>query len=422
LTSHKASVAQQTAVDAFLKSKYTNTELYQWMVGQIKNVYFNGYNLAFDAATKLERSFRRELGNSPSPAFINYGGYFDSLHNGLLAAQGLQNDVQRMQTAFYEQNAREFELSKQIALSQLDPAALLAFKATGTCSIFIPEAIFDLDHPGQYMRRHKSVSLSIPCVAGPYTSVPCTLTLLSNKYRNTASVGSGPYGEQPQNETRFTYNVGAVESIATSTAVDDDGLFELNFRDERYLPFEGTGVIANWQLTMPNTFRQFNYMTITDVILHVKYTARDGGSQLTKAACDALDTQLKNMALSNKQKGVYQYFNIKQSFPNAWWTLLQTGSCVITIGLQHMPFWIQNNQPSIDTVTWLCYANSGGTVATTHNSMSLNGTPFNIDTAAGGGMIQGNSGKIILCKEFTLADTDAKDLVDLNLLVHINIS
>ena len=58
----------------------------------------------------------------------------------------------------------------------------------------------------------------------------------------------------------------------------------------------------------------------------------------------------------------------------------------------------------------------------THDSMSLNGTPFNIDTAAGGGMIQGISGKIILCKEFTLADTDAKDLADLNLLVHINIS
>ena len=422
LASHKASVAQQSAVDTFLKSKYTNTELYQWMVGQIKLVYFSGYNLAFDAATKLERSFRRELGNSPSPAFINYGGYFDSLHNGLLAAQGLQNDVQRMQTAFYEQNAREFELSKQIALSQLDPAALLAFKATGTCSIFIPEAIFDLDHPGQYMRRHKSVSLSIPCVAGPYTSVPCTLTLLSNKYRNKASAGSGQYGEHAQNETRFTYNVGAVESIATSTAVDDNGLFELNFRDDRYLPFEGTGVIANWQLTMPNTFRQFNYMTITDVILHVKYTARDGGSQLAKAASDALDTQLKNMALSNKQMGVYQYFNIKQSFPNAWWTLLQSGSCVITIGLQHMPFWIQNNQPVIDTVTWLCYANSGGTVAMTHDSMSLNGTAFKIETAAGGRMIKGTSGKIVLGTAFTLVDTDAKDLVDLNLLVHINIS
>ena len=87
-----------------------------------------------------------------------------------------------------------------------------------------------------------------------------------------------------------------------------------------------------------------------------------------------------------------------------------------------MPFWIQNNQPSINTVIWLCCVNSGSSVVTTHDSMNLNGTPFNIDTAAGGGMIQGISGKIILCKEFTLADTDAKDLADLNLLVHINIS
>jgi hypothetical protein len=150
--------------------------------------------------------------------------------------------------------------------------------------------------------------------------------------------------------------------------------------------------------------------------------SRDGGLQLTKAACNALDTQLKNIALSNKQQGVYQYFNIKQSFPNAWWTLLQSDCCVITIGVQNMPFWIQNNQPSIDTVTWLCYANIGSTVATTHDCMSLNGTPCNIETAAGGEVIKGTSGKILLGTAFTLADTDAKDLIDLNLLVHINIS
>jgi hypothetical protein len=29
------------------------------------------------------------------------------------------------------------------------------------------------------------------------------------------------------------------QSIATSNAQNDDGMFELNFRDERYLPFEG---------------------------------------------------------------------------------------------------------------------------------------------------------------------------------------
>ena len=421
LTAHQASITQQTAIDTFLRTKYTNTELYQWMVGQIKSVYFNAYNLAFDAATKLERSFRLELGNSTSPTFISYGGYFDSLHSGLLAANGLQYDIQRMQTAYYEQNTREYELSKPIALSQLDPAALLSLKSTGTCQINVPEAIFDLDHPGQYMRRHKSVSLSIPCVAGPYTSVSCTLTLLSNKYRNTVSLNGLPYAEQQQNETRFTYNAGAVESIATSTAVDDGGLFELSFRDERYLPFEGTGAVATWQLTMPANFRQFNYMTITDVILHLRYTARDGGSNFTNTVSTALQTQLSKMVLTAGGKGLYQYFNLKQSFPNAWWTLTQSGSTSITIGVQQLPFYIQSNSPVIDVVTWFGTVQSGNALATSH-VMSLNGTSFKLGNPDAFGMITGTSGKIILGTAFTLADTDATDLVDLNFLVHINIS
>ena len=36
-----------------------------------------------------------------------------------------------------------------------------------------------------------------------------------------------------------------VQSIVTSHGQNDSGLFELNFRDERYLPFEGAGAISN---------------------------------------------------------------------------------------------------------------------------------------------------------------------------------
>ena len=421
LAAHQASITEQQAVDSFLHTKYTNQELYQWMISQIKSVYFNAYNLAFDAANKLERSFRVELGNSPSPAFINYG-YFDSLHNGLLAADALQYDIQRMETAFYEQNVREFELSKQISLAQLDPAQLLSLKSTGTCTIFIPEAIFDLDHPGHYMRRHKAVSVSIPCIAGPYTSVSCTLTLISNKYRNTSSLKGLPYPEQQQNETRFTYNVGAVESIATSTAQDDGGLFELNFQDDRYLPFEGTGTIATWQLTMPSTFRQFNYMTITDVILHLRYTARDGGSSFaTQTVQPALGKQLSTMVLAASRTGIYQYFNLKQSFPNAWWTLTQSGSTEITIGVQQLPFYIQKNSPVIDNVTWFGTVQNGNSLATSH-TMSLNGTNFSLGNPDSFGMITANSGMITLGTAFMLADTDAKDLIDLNIVLHLKIS
>lgn len=59
----------------------------------------------------------------------------------------------------------------------------LRLKLTGRCEIEIPEWMFDLDYPGQYMRRIRSVSLTIPCVAGPYNEVHCRLTLLRSGTR-----------------------------------------------------------------------------------------------------------------------------------------------------------------------------------------------------------------------------------------------
>ena len=112
----------------------------------------------------------------------------------------------------------------------------------------------------------------------------CKLSLVSNRYPKNDGAAAGRGHRQGQvrgaagNDERFVYNVGAIQSIATSTAQTDSGLFELNFHDERYLPFEGAGAVSTWRLELPARFRQFDYDTISDVILHVRYTARDGGS------------------------------------------------------------------------------------------------------------------------------------------------
>ena len=58
------------------------------------------------------------------------------------------------------------------------------------------------------------------------------------------------------------------------------GMFETNLHDERFLPFEGAGAISTWTLTLPNELRAFDYSTISDVILHVRYTAREAGGSL----------------------------------------------------------------------------------------------------------------------------------------------
>ena len=69
----------------------------------------------------------------------------------------------------------------------------------------LPEVIFDLDHPGHYLRRIKSVSLTIPAVAGPHTSVGARLVLERHRMRLAPTIGAG-YAEV-EDDARFETGV-----------------------------------------------------------------------------------------------------------------------------------------------------------------------------------------------------------------------
>jgi hypothetical protein len=89
------------------------------------------------------------------------------------------------QKAYLTENNRDMELTKNISLKALDPVQLDMLRYTGRCSFKLPDILFDLDHPGHYYRRIKSLSISIPSIVGPYSGVNCTLTLNSSKTRKT---------------------------------------------------------------------------------------------------------------------------------------------------------------------------------------------------------------------------------------------
>lgn len=116
--------------------------------------------------------------------------------------------------------------------------------------------------------------------------------------------------DHPGNDERFVYNVGAIQSIAASNSQNDNGIFELNFKEERYLPFEGCGAVSSWRLELPMQVRQFNYSTISDVILHVKYTAREGGSSLRGLAEASLKDRLNAIKQQLSQTGLYLALNL----------------------------------------------------------------------------------------------------------------
>jgi Tc toxin complex TcA C-terminal TcB-binding domain/Neuraminidase-like domain/Salmonella virulence plasmid 28.1kDa A protein len=271
----------------FLNNKFTSDSLYQWMVRQLSDTYFKSYRLAYHMCKQVERCYRYELGIQNS-SFIQFG-YWDSLYKGLLAGETLNNDLRRMQASYLQHNIRRYELSRYISIGTQDAAALQQLLATGTCDFTLPESLFDNDYPGHYNRRLTRVSLTVVYPnPGKFDNVKATLTLIANQVRISSDPSSG-YGESPiGSDPRFLYNYAAVpQKIATGNAQDDPGLFitaiSNNITDQRYLPFENAGAISSWHLEMLQLNNEVDLSTVGDVVLHVYYTALDGGAALQTA-------------------------------------------------------------------------------------------------------------------------------------------
>jgi hypothetical protein len=230
----------------------------------------------------------------------------------------------------------------------VDPLALIQLRATGRCTVRLPEMLFDMDGPGHYFRRIKSVAVSIPCVTGPYVGVNCKLTLLKSSIRKSPLLNT-TYPREGSEDGRFQDYYGSIQSIVTSSGLNDSGLFETNLRDERYLPFENAGVISEWQLELPanpsqDDPMQFDYSTISDVVLHIRYTARDGGAPLRAAALQ----QIKDPIDRAQAAGSVRLFSVRHEFPAEWHRFKtqtpppgQRHELALTLKPEHYPFWAQ---------------------------------------------------------------------------------
>ncbi|MGH3276495.1 MAG: neuraminidase-like domain-containing protein [Streptosporangiaceae bacterium] len=360
LAVHDQQTANAQQIEDFLTGKFTSQQLYGWMVGQASGLYSQLYQLAYGTAKLAEVGYQRELGVQES-SYITFG-YWDSLRKGLLAGDRLKLAVRQLERAYLDGNQREYEITRHVSLLLHDPAALIALKTTGQCVVDLPEELFDLDYPGHYLRRLRDVSLTIPCVAGPYTSINCTLTLLTSKIRadltaSGASASPGgstpnlpPYPEGPvSQDPRFIYNFAATQSIATSHAQNDSGLFEVSFRDERYLPFETAGVISRWLISMPPACNAFDFDSITDVVLRLSYTARDGGDLLRSQAFSAatLPALVQQppppaLAAAPRQADRGRLFSLRHEFPTDWYGLLHPASATAPYG--QMPIWLTGDR------------------------------------------------------------------------------
>lgn len=336
---HEKSQEQLDEMLEFFKNKFTNLGLFTWLSANLQRLNRDAYNSAYAMASLAVQAYRFERNDDTSELLSLT--YWDASKAGLLAGANLLIDLQNLERKFMETNFRQLEIDQAFSLTQIAPAALLKLKATGECEFLIPELYFDLFYPGQYRRRIKSARLTIPCITGPYTNVSATLSLTGSQIRKDPVLGDENLLDVPP--TRSV-------TIATSTGQNDSGVFRLDFRDERYMPFEGMGAVnSEWNLSLPKTFRPFDYATINDVIIHISLIAEyDGvfrGLMETQIAAvqGALETYLSEISTP-------RVFSFRQEFSQTFHRLLH-GAVGVSVPLElsekHFPLFLQGRNLEI---------------------------------------------------------------------------
>lgn len=327
---HTKDIENSKAIAQFMKSKFSNLDLYNWMSSRLSGLFFQTFKLAHDYAKQAEQAFIFEKGIQAGSVNYITGLHWESQRKGLLAGYSLDLDLDRMEKAYAEVDSRRFEITKNISLLELDPLALLALKTQGACTFRLSEELFDYDFPGHYNRQIKTISLAFDIGEGK--SVNATLTQLSSKLVMDTDIKAVKHLIDPTQEPTVNVraNWRANQQIALSHVdqyTENSGMFELNFGDERYLPFEGTGAVSTWRLELNGKKGSYNPADLLDVTIKLRYTAKQGGSRFAN--------EVKGLL---KPYNATSFFDLAYNFPDEWTALTSGDSDEVSISLTREMF------------------------------------------------------------------------------------
>ncbi|WP_144395267.1 hemopexin repeat-containing protein [Pleionea sediminis] len=304
------------SIMTFMKEKFSNKDLYLWMQGKLSALYYQAYNMAHDLAKIAEVAYRYERGlYADKVNFIN-GHYWDNAQKGLLAGDSLGIDLNKMEKSYLDTNKRSFEITKTISLLDIDPLEFFKLKKDGVCEFSFKEEHFDYDFPGHYCRQIKTLSVKLN--AGEGKTVFATLTQLNNKTLLAPDVKAVKYLLSPKDlsPVSIRHDWRPSQQIAVSQvdqySGQSSGLFELNFGDDRYLPFEGTGAVSRWRLELGGKKGSYNLKDLQDLEIELKYTAKQGGEDFADAVRGLL-----------KPYDTAVQLNIAEAFPREFYAFVQ---------------------------------------------------------------------------------------------------
>ncbi len=319
ITGQERAIAQMQADHAeetleFLRTKFTNAELYDWMSGVLQQVY----SFYLQHATSMAKIAQQQLAfeRQEAPANLILDDYWsppsDSAsvpgvsagtavdRRGLTGSARLQMDLTKLDLYSFETEKRKLQLTKTMSLAQLFPAEFEVFRQTGVLTFRTRMDWFDRDFPGHYLRLVKRVRTSVIALVPPGEGIRARLATTGV---SRVVVGGDAF--------QMVVTQRGSESVSLTSPIEATGLFEmLPDRGDMLFPFEGMGVDAQWEFRMYRAANPINFNTIADVLLTFEYTALESF---------AYEQQVLQ-SFDNRLHGE-RAFSFKYLFPDQWYDL-----------------------------------------------------------------------------------------------------
>lgn len=286
----------------YLLTRNSSSAIYNWLITQMSAFYYQAYDAVKSLCLATEASWQFENGDHDT-RFIQPAVWSDQ-YFGLGAGEALNLQLLQMENIHLRRHERRLEMTKSVSLKTLFAQSALPvswesilaiIRTRGAIAFSLQARDFDDDYPGHYLRQIASVSVTLPGLLGPYQNVKARLTQTHSKLllRPDSSALDYLYGSAVSPTSSLQLNARVSQAITVSQAYQDSGLFTFNFDDERYLPFEGTGAISDWELSFPRISEDGEQLafinSLSDIIIQIRYLAREGNSGFTEAVTERLN-------------------------------------------------------------------------------------------------------------------------------------
>lgn len=310
---------QSLATYDFLQKRATHSQLYDWLLAQLKGLYYQAYDAARSLCISAQTSLSAQTGDYDSVPLSSQA--WSEQHHGLTAGDQLLGFLLRMERDHLQSFERRLERVKTISLRKLfddaiDPQpdasswveALKKLQTTGSLAFNLSELNFNRDHPGEYCRLIRSVEVDCPALYGPFQNARATLIQTGSRTIIRPTPRAVEYLHDPKITpvpADVLFNTRPGQRIGISRGVADDGRV-MDDQDPGLLrSFEHTGGVSSWVIDFSRWYAEpqcSELASITDFIVTLRYTAK-AGEPTFRLAVENLVTEAEAIAAKHEVKG-----------------------------------------------------------------------------------------------------------------------